>query len=52
MMQATVAIYPFQQTGYDAVHHALAALRRAEVQVEVSTMHNTIVGSPTAIFQA
>lgn len=52
MIQATVSVYPLQQTGYDAVHQAIAALRRAAVQVEVGHMHSTVVGSTTAVFQA
>jgi uncharacterized protein YqgV (UPF0045/DUF77 family) len=45
MIQATVAIYPLQQTDYEAVHRAIAALHGAAVTVDVQTMHTEIRGS-------
>lgn len=45
MIQATVAIYPLQQTDYEAVHRAIAALHGAAVTVDVQTMHTEISGS-------
>lgn len=52
MIQATVAIYPLQQTDYEAVHRAIAALHGAAVTVDVQTMHTEIRGSEEAVFQA
>jgi uncharacterized protein YqgV (UPF0045/DUF77 family) len=52
MIQATVAVYPLQQTGYEAVHRAIDALRLPGVHVEVASMHSTIAGSQETVFQA
>jgi uncharacterized protein YqgV (UPF0045/DUF77 family) len=52
MIQATVAVYPLQQAGYEAVHHAIDALRTADVSVEIQAMHSTIAGSQEVVFQA
>lgn len=52
MIQATVAIYPLQQMDYEAVHRAIAALREADVTVEVRSMHTEISGSSPSVFQA
>jgi uncharacterized protein YqgV (UPF0045/DUF77 family) len=52
MIQTTVAIYPLQQTDYEAVHRAISSLRESDVTVEVRAMHTEITGNSTAIFQA
>jgi len=52
MIQATVAVYPLQQLGYEAVHHAIAALRQKGIRVEVQGMHTIIAGSNKAVFEA
>ena len=52
MIQATVAVYPLQQTGYDAVHRAIDALRVSDVNVNVQAMHSVIAGESKAVFQA
>lgn len=52
MIQATLAIYPLQQTDYEAVHRAISALRGADVTVEVRSMQTEIAGHSTAVFQA
>jgi len=52
MIQATVALYPLQQTDYEAVHRAIAACQEADVTVEVRSMYTEISGSSSAVFQA
>lgn len=52
MIQATVAVYPLQQTDYAAVHRAINALQTADVSLEVQRMHTEIAGSSAAVFQA
>ena len=52
MIQATVAVYPLQQTGYEAVHRAIDAIRTTGVSVEVERMHSTIAGNQEAVFAA
>lgn len=52
MIQASVAVYPLQQEGYEAVHQAIEACRRSGVRVDVHRMQTTIAGSQEAVFQA
>ncbi len=52
LIQATVAVYPLQQTGYDAVHRAIDALRSTGARVEAGTMHTTIAGNEEKVFRA
>ena len=52
MIQATVAVYPLQQTGYEAVHHAIEAIRQKGLRVEVQAMQTIISGSNKAVFEA
>ena len=52
MITATVAIYPMQQEGWDAVDRAIVALRAAGVEVEVRTMQTEITGETAAVFRA
>ncbi len=52
MIQATIAVYPLQQADYEAVHRAINALRSAEVNLDVQSMHTEITGSEEAVFQA
>lgn len=52
MIQATLAAYPLQQAGYDAVHRAIDALRLSGVSVETQRMYTMIAGDQQAVFQA
>lgn len=52
MIQATVAVYPLQQMGYEGVHRAIDALGSTGVHVEAGAMHSTIAGNEEAVFQA
>ena len=52
MIQATIAVYPLQQMGYEAVHHAIEALRQKGIRVEVQSMQTIISGSNKAVFEA
>ena len=52
MITATVAIYPMQQEGWDAVDRAIEALRAAGVEVEVRTMQTEVTGEAAAVFRA
>ena len=52
MIQATLAVYPLQQAGYDAVHRAIDALRLSGVRVETQRLYTTIAGEQEAVFQA
>jgi uncharacterized protein YqgV (UPF0045/DUF77 family) len=52
MIQATVAVYPLQPTGYEAVHRAIEALRQTGIRVEVQAMSTIIAGSDEAVFEA
>ncbi len=52
MITATVAIYPVQQEGWDAVDRAIEALRAAGLEVEVRTMQTEVTGETAAVFRA
>ena len=52
MIQATLAVYPLQQAGYEAVHRAIDALRLSDVSVETQRMYTTSAGEQQAVFQA
>ena len=52
MIQAMIAVYPLQQSDYDAVHRALRALRSARVEVHEGTMSTTIAGTEPVVFDA
>lgn len=52
MIQATVSVYPLQQTSYEAVHHAIEALKQKGIRVEVQSMQTLISGSNKAVFEA
>lgn len=51
-IQATVAVYPLQQEGWEAIDRAAAALARPGVEVEVRTMQSELVGEAGPIFEA
>ncbi|KAA0238585.1 MAG: hypothetical protein DYG91_07590 [Chloroflexi bacterium CFX7] len=51
-IQATVAVYPLQQEGWEAVDRAVAALRRPGVEVEVRAMQTEVIGETGAVFAA
>jgi uncharacterized protein YqgV (UPF0045/DUF77 family) len=52
MIQASVAVYPLQQGGYEAVKRAIDAVRATGVRVEVQAMHSAIAGTQEAVFRA
>jgi len=52
MITATVAIYPLQQDGWEAVDRAIEALRAAGLELEVRTMQTEITGETAAVFRA
>lgn len=52
MITATVAIYPVQQEGWDAVDRAIEALRAAGLEVQVRTMQTEVTGEAAAVFRA
>jgi uncharacterized protein YqgV (UPF0045/DUF77 family) len=52
LIQATVAVYPLQQTGYEAVHRAIDALRSTAARVDAGPMHTTIAGDEEVVFRA
>lgn len=52
MIQATVAVYPLQQMGYEGVHRAIDALGSTGARVEAGAMHSTLAGETEVVFQA
>ena len=51
MIQATLAVYPLQQSDYEAVHRAIDALRRGNVEVNDGAMNTTIAGAERPVFE-
>jgi uncharacterized protein YqgV (UPF0045/DUF77 family) len=52
VITATVAIYPLQQDGWEAVDRAIAALRAAGLDLEIRTMQTEVTGETAAVFAA
>lgn len=51
-IQATVAVYPLQQEGWEGVDRAIEALRVPGVEVELCAMQSELLGDPDAVFTA
>jgi len=52
MIQATVAVYPFEQPSTEAIERAIVALRNSHVEIEGRPMHTEIRGPTDAVFRA
>ena len=51
-IQATVAVYPLQQDGWEGVDRAIAALQVPGVEVEMRAMQSELLGGTDAVFAA
>ncbi len=51
-VQATVAVYPLQQEGWEGVDRAIAALQVHGVEIEMRAMQSELLGETDAVFAA
>ena len=51
-IQATVAVYPLQQEGWEGVDRAITALQIPGVEVEMRNMQSELLGETEAVFAA
>ncbi len=51
-VQASIAVYPLQQEGWEGVDRAVAAARAAGLPLEPGTMQSQVLGAAEHVFAA